>query len=364
MRFHVVGLPHTETTGAFVGCAFTTNIAKFCGMMRSLGHTVYLYAGEVNEADCDEHIPVVSAEERVAWYGPDDPNTMPTRATWEPGDLSWQTMNVRAADAIRERAQPGDLLCLVNGWAQQPIALALPWLTACEFNGGYDHYTLPSVCFPSSSHRHYLYGKYGQPDGRFDDEVIPHAFHADDFHLADVKGDYLLYLGRMIRRKGIQLAAEIADRAGLRLLMAGQGVISSEPGRIVTAECEILGDHIEYLGPADAALRAELMAGAHAVLMPTLYLEMFGCVAVEAMLSGTPPITTDFGAFPETVQHGVTGYRFKTIEQAVDYVAIAGELDPRTIRTEALARYSTDVIRHRYDYWLRRLENRPVAAAR
>ena len=185
--------------------------------------------------------------------------------------------------------------------------------------------------------------------------MIPHAFNPDDFYIAERKGDYLLYLGRMIRRKGIEVAAAIAEQAGMRLLMAGQGVVSCEPGRIVTAECEIRGDHVEYLGPADATMRAALMAGARAVLMPTLYLEMFGCVAVEAMLSGTPPITSDFGAFPETIDHGVTGYRFSTIDQAVAYVDAAAGLDPFQIRGEAIARYSVDVVRHRYEAWLEQL---------
>ena len=60
MRFHVVGLPHTQTTKEYVNCAFTEKVRRFCLMMKDLGHEVYLYAGEENEAPCDELITCIS----------------------------------------------------------------------------------------------------------------------------------------------------------------------------------------------------------------------------------------------------------------------------------------------------------------
>lgn len=48
------------------------------------------------------------------------------------------------------------------------------------------------------------------------------------------------------------------------------------------------------MGSVGVKERAELMAYADAVMVPTTYLEPFGGVVIEAMLSGTPAITTDF----------------------------------------------------------------------
>lgn len=36
MRFHVVGLPHANTTKEFTACAFTENVRKFAIMMEYL----------------------------------------------------------------------------------------------------------------------------------------------------------------------------------------------------------------------------------------------------------------------------------------------------------------------------------------
>lgn len=64
MRFHVISLPHTQTTKEYINCAYTEKVRRFCIMMKSLGHTVYLYASEDNEAPVDELITCITKQGR------------------------------------------------------------------------------------------------------------------------------------------------------------------------------------------------------------------------------------------------------------------------------------------------------------
>jgi glycosyltransferase involved in cell wall biosynthesis len=101
--------------------------------------------------------------------------------------------------------------------------------------------------------------------------------------------------------------------------------------------------------------RGELMAGAQAVWVPTIYCEPFGNVAVEAQLCGTPVITTDWGAMTETVEDGVTGFRCRTLGEFLDAARNVHRLSPAYIRGRAEALYSTQAVARRYQRHFERL---------
>lgn len=360
MRFHIVSLPHTQTTKEYSWCAYTEKVRKFCNMMTSIGHEVFLYAGEENEAQVTEHIPVIYKSEVKRWFGHLDwQRDLFPSGGWDPSNEWWQLGNERAIKEIRKRAKPEDLLGTIMGRCHAAVADAFPEMLPCEWGIGYEGTYTQFRVFESYAWMHTVHGLQNDSNGRNFDAVIPNSFELEDFPLGDGLGDqngeYYLFLGRVILRKGPHIAGEVCEHLGERLVVAGQGVWKQEQGALHGLDDVVVrASKLEYAGVVGAENRARLLGAAKAVFMPTLYIEPFGGVACEAMLCGTPVISTDWGAFTETIQNGVTGFRCRTFSEFVEAAKKAPFLDRERIRNYAM-RYTTDTIKWEYDSYFRRL---------
>lgn len=322
--FHVVGLPHTQTTDRFSSCAYTDKIRKFCTMMSKRGHNIILYAGEYNSALVAEHVPCISETHRAAALD----GQHYTQFTADPAHPLWKRFLKNAVGEIHKRIEPRDFILLFFGDTQRSVADAFPNHIVVEPGIGYGGSFAKYRIFESYAWMHTCYGaQAGSSDrnGNWFDAVVPGFFDPDRFKLEEVKDSYLLFLGRPIERKGILTAVQVAKATGRRLLVAGPG--DAPEG------CEYLGE----VGPDE---RCALLGKAHALLAPTTYIEPFGNVVVEAQACGTPTITTDWGAFTETNPHGVTGYRCRTLKEFVYAVDHASDLNRHTIRDRAMEMYS------------------------
>lgn len=372
MRFHLTSLPHTVTSKEYCACAYTQKVLNFSKMMLSLGHEVYHYGAENSDLPCTEHVTVISRDEQRQFFGDLDlRKSFPVK--WNPREPYWQLTNTRTAEEINRRKQRKDFVCIVGGTCQQPLSDAVGEADTinCEPFVGYYGIFSRFRAFESYTHQACVYGTRSQdPDGQLYDAVIPNYYDPADFPLCTDKKDYLLYMGRLITRKGLQIVLEVAKATGRKLILAGQGVahhhgildkenprftysasITTEDGLVIP-----LSEKLQYFGTANVAERAKLMGEAHAVIMPTLFMEPFGGVAVEAQLCGTPVISTDHAAFSETVKHGFSGYRCHTLEQfcwAVNNVY--GLAAPPDIRYRALYKWSLDTVKWMYQEWFEML---------
>ncbi len=68
-----------------------------------------------------------------------------------------------------------------------------------------------------------------------------------------------------------------------------------------------------------------------------------------------PVITTDWGAFTETVVEGVTGFRCRSVEEFILATQNVKNLDRKAIRDRAVSLYSVDVIAKQYEKYFNRL---------
>lgn len=341
MRFHLVGLPHTQVTDEFSACAFTMKVRFFAKMMMDLGHEVYLYAGDQNQAQCTEHIVCITEQQRLEHCA----GRHFIEAVWDANVPGWQTFNGNVISEIAKRKQPRDFICVIGGWASKPIADAFPDLMTVEFGIGYGGAFAKYRVWESYAWMHTQYGAatMGEPtaaDGAWYDAVIPGYFDMASFPFRAEKDDYYFFIGRLIDRKGYQIAADVCKKLGKRLLVAGQGAPPE------------YGEYIGVIGPEE---RGRIMAGAIATFVPTIYIEPFGNVAVEAQACGTPVITTDWGAMTETVIEGVTGFHCRTFREFCEATEAVKNLDPETIRNHAINNYSLPVIAKKYDKYFRRL---------
>lgn len=303
-------------------------------MMMKLGHEVILYASEDNEAECTELVTCILKSQQ--------PKGLPE---FGPDNHYFKHMNDYAILEMESRLQPKDFICLIAGLAQKPIADAYPDHMAVEFGIGYEGVFSKYQVFESYAWMHYVYGmNHAQSqqdvDGSFYHAVIPNYFEPEDFPMAKKKDDYFLFIGRLIDRKGYNIAVEVCKKMGYKLKIAGQG---TPP------------DYGEYVGVVKPKERGELMSKARAVFVPTIYIEPFGGVHIEAMMCGTPVITTDFGAFTETFTPGVHGFRCSTFEEFLLATTKVDKLNPKEIRRHALDHYSTDVIALKYEKYFEKL---------
>ncbi len=345
-RFQVVGLPHTSTSIAYNNCAFASLTRKFCAMMKSLGHEVIVYSGEDNDAPCDEHVVCITKDEQAALmgvHGPEDILKEPfVHRTYLPDSPWWADWNRRVIEAMEPRAQHKDFLCIIGGGVlfEPLIARMRDRMIPVEYAIGYAGVSANSWhAFGSSNWQHVVFGlqRYENWRGRFYDRWIPHYFDPSDFEYRTEKGDYLLYLGKIKEDKGVNVAARAAKLTGNRLIVAGQGPTPVEYG-------EVLNRYI------DANERRELLAGARAVFVPSLYVEPFGMIAVEALMSGTPIITTWWGGLGEINVDAVTGFKCNTMQDFVDAAKEIDKIDPQACRDRGM-RYAMDNVRHEYQRW-------------
>jgi glycosyltransferase involved in cell wall biosynthesis len=122
------------------------------------------------------------------------------------------------------------------------------------------------------------------------------------------EGDFVLYVGRLSREKGIRtlLSAWDAVRPACTLKIVGEGP-SSQELRAFSRHTP----NIEWLGVKASSDVYDLMGAAKLTVFPSEWYETFGRVAIESFAKGTPVLASRIGALSEIVEDVHTGLLFE-----------------------------------------------------
>ena len=347
MRFHALGIPHTKTNKDFNACAYTQKVLKFGKMMTDLGHEVIHYGHEDSDLVCSEHVSVLEEQYYQISYGKYDFNSHMFRFD-QNKDLAYLIFWENAAREIAKRKQPGDFLLPFWGWGVKPICDAHSDMIHVEPGIGYGSGTFAAYkVFESYAIYHAYCGLDGveRCNQKWYETVIPNYFDERDFTYSDKKEDYLLFLGRVFEGKGVHIACATAKAAGMKLVIAGQ-MNERKPFEIP--------EGVEYVGHVDIEQRRELLSKAKGLIIASQYVEPFGGVQIEALLSGTPTITPDWGAFTENNHNGITGFRCRTPGDYLWAVKNIDKINPSTCRQFGLG-FTLNPIGKRYEKYFKDL---------
>ncbi len=350
--FHVLGLQHTSTRPEFFHCAYSAKVWKFCKMMGERGHKIYHYGREDSNPPYAEHISVLSLDEWAQTYG--DHDHQKKFFKFDTNDFAYRTFNKNAIEEIGKRKGKNEFLLPFWGAGHREICDAHPDMIVVEPGIGYagGHFARFKIFESYSIHSAY-YGLHsvGTCNEDWYDCIIQNYFDPDDFeYTPEKKEDYFLFLGRVYEGKGINIAVQATEAIGAKLIIAGQNSLK-EMGYAKTP------DHVTELGYADVETRKRLMSRAKGAFVASLYNEPFGGVQVECLFSGTPTITTDWGAFTENNIHGLTGYRCRTFEQFTWAAKNIDNIKPQACRDFALNNFSLDVVAQKYEEYFQSVLN-------
>ncbi len=156
--------------------------------------------------------------------------------------------------------------------------------------------------------------------------TVYHGLPRDLYRFYAKPGDYLAFLGRISPEKRPDRAIKIAERVGMKLLIAAK---VDEADRVYYEEVIkplLKNPWVEFIGEINDREKNDFLGKAYALLFPIDWPEPFGLVMIEAMACGTPVVAWRCGSVPEVIEEGVSGFIVQSLDEAVAAVEKVGKI--------------------------------------
>ncbi len=162
----------------------------------------------------------------------------------------------------------------------------------CLYDRGVDMYIAPSV-FVSKK-----LIEYGVPKNKL--IVLPHSIDATKYTPSFEVGTYLIYVGSLSEEKGVKTLIQAMKGISLPLKIVGEG---PELSSLISyaKQCGVQ-EKVECMGVMRGDFLHTAIRGAAAVIVPSLWHEVFGYVVLEGWALGKIVIASDRGALPELIE--------------------------------------------------------------
>ncbi len=196
--------------------------------------------------------------------------------------------------------------------------------------------------------------------------VVHNGLFLDDYQLQSQKKDYLFILGRIICYKGQDIAIEVAEKTGRKLIIAGPiiepdyfgqfrsrvrmmphiGAIPVTPSYFPEVVEPVLArpEPAVYIGELNDEQKDVWFGHAACFLMPISWDEPFPLVLLEAMACGSPVLAFNRGGVSESVVDQKTGFLLETVDDMVEAIRNVGQIDPLECRRHVEEHFSSQAM--------------------
>ena len=202
-----------------------------------------------------------------------------------------------------------------------------PWVTTCHLDMRERGLNRPAVP------QNWIYVSKTLAHSHGSERYVLNGIYPDLYRFSREKEDYFLFMAAMnwADDKGLDIVLQLAADLKIKLIVAGTGTTWATVNAIAD-RCSRAG--AEFVGDTQGPAKANFLAKACGLLSPSKLNEACSLVFAEALMSGTPAICSDKGAYPELVSPDV-GFVCHELQDYRDAIRNVGSISPDRCREKA-----------------------------